>query len=675
MLRPTLLSLSLTLVTLPVSSADDLSDLMSMSLEELSMLDVTMKTASKFSQKLSDIPASVYVLDGERILRSGAQTIPEALALVPGLNVTKFNETEFFVSARGFHDGLYNKMLVMLDGRSLSSPMYGGVYWTDIDYVLADIDRIEVLRGPGGAIWGGNAVNGVINIITKSTEQTQGSYVQATSASFGEYNASLRHGFNLANGSTGRVFIKSREAKSYPSEQHYVRKNETVGLVLEKGSQTEHWTFRAGAEQDKFDMPLTHYQFSGGSYSSQNQSIEEIESHSVYAQLEYTRSSDRLQSRYMIWAQQNLDEALDAPGRYRTLDLDGSFTLKIDSQHNLLFGGGYRLADIDFTHTYNNTDINDIPAYVRIARTDNETDSILNGFVQLESQWSERFSTVAGAKVEYFEHTYTLASSPQLRATYQLDGTNSVWAGVAKAHVSPSYMETHTDYYSVYYDGDYYISASYSDPNMALETVESAELGYRYMGDQTEIDLVAFVKHHDNARNSDFIKLDQQFDIYVVNDRYEANSHGLELGASMYVSPKWRLFGSYTFLTLDQKLSQSPVSEFYQENYYDVEQQHMASVQSLWTINSQWQLDLVLKGQIIEYAAEYEDPQSSNYSHVPNVLAMDARVGWQKSKKWPKIELMIQNIGEKDGYVRDYSQYNSGYQAEQRIHARLSHEF
>ena len=166
--RQVCLGLALTTPVFVFAQENSLDQLMSMSLEELSMLDVEMETASKVTQKLTDIPSSVYVLSNERIQRSGAKSIAEVLALVPGLKVTKFNETSWFVSTRGFHDGLYNKMLVMMDGRSLFSPVYGGTYWSDVDYVLADIERIEVLKGPGGTIWGGNAVNGVVNIITKS---------------------------------------------------------------------------------------------------------------------------------------------------------------------------------------------------------------------------------------------------------------------------------------------------------------------------------------------------------------------------------------------------------------------------------------------------------------------------------------------------------------------------
>lgn len=674
MRRPTLLALSIVFASQPSIAADDLSELMSMSLEDLAMLDVTMETASKFSQELSDIPAAVYVLDGERIMRSGVRSIAEALMLVPGLNVTKFSETEFFVSARGFHDGLYNKMLVMMDGRSLFSPVYGGVYWTDIDYVLQDIDRIEVLRGPGGSIWGGNAVNGVINIITKKSSDTLGSYAQGTYADGGDYSASARHGFTLDNGIEGRVYVKAKESQSLPEQDYYVRQNQSFGLVLEESLDTAHWRFRAGAEQDGFDMPLTYYQFTDQGSTGYRQTMAEVESHSAYLQLELDLDSDALQSNYSIWAQRYEDEALDAPARYTTFDLDASFAWSISDEDTLLFGGGYRLVDIDFTHTYSNTNLYDIPSYIRVSKTSREVDSIVNGFVQLQNSWSERLSTVAGLKVEYFEHTYETALSPQLSANYQINSRHSVWAGMAKANVAPSYMNTNTDYYSVYYwDGSHYISASYS-ADLEMESVTSHEIGYRYDGDRFELDVTLFTNQHENVRGTEFISYGAVFDVNVINDHYEATSYGLEVASGVEVTERWQLYGSYTYFSLDESLTEAPMGEA-QENYYDIEHQHLFTLQSLWTINPQWQFDLLLKGQILQYAPEYEDPASSFYSHVPNYMAVDARVSWQRTPSWPQVELVMQNVGEKEGYVADFSQYSSGHRYEQQVYVRLSHEF
>lgn len=259
--RPVCLGLALTTPACVMGQENSLDQLMSMSLEELSMLDVEMETASKVAQKLTDIPSSVYVLSNERIQRSGAKSIAEVLMLVPGLKVTKFNETSWFVSTRGFHDGLYNKMLVMMDGRSLFSPVYGGTYWSDVDYILADIERIEVLKGPGGTVWGGNAVNGVVNIITKSASDTQGTYISGLASNTDNYEISVRQGLSLNADVNARAFYKYREEPSYRSNESEKWKAQSAGMVFQPSDAEQHWSLRIGGEKSFYESELYSVQY------------------------------------------------------------------------------------------------------------------------------------------------------------------------------------------------------------------------------------------------------------------------------------------------------------------------------------------------------------------------------------------------------------------------------
>ena len=144
------------------------------------LFSATVTSVSKTSEKLMDAPAAVYVLTNEDIMRSGATSIPEALRLVPGVQVARVNANSWAISIRGFNGTLDNKLLVLIDGRTVYDPLFSGVYWDIQDTVLEDIDRIEVIRGPGAALWGANAVNGVINIITKKAQDTQGNLASAT---------------------------------------------------------------------------------------------------------------------------------------------------------------------------------------------------------------------------------------------------------------------------------------------------------------------------------------------------------------------------------------------------------------------------------------------------------------------------------------------------------------
>ncbi|NOT44712.1 MAG: TonB-dependent receptor [Acidobacteria bacterium] len=205
----------LVLATEP-AGAQTSSDLTQFSIEELSTVEVT--TVSKRPRRLADSAAAVHVITRQDIRQSGATTLPELLRLVPGVHVARIDANKWAVGIRGFNDRFANKLLVMVDGRSVYTPLYSGVYWEALDTVLEDIERIEVVRGPGATLWGANAMNGVINIITRSARRTTGTHVQAAGGSVEPLAGEVRHGTTLEGRGAVRVFAKygSREAHARP---------------------------------------------------------------------------------------------------------------------------------------------------------------------------------------------------------------------------------------------------------------------------------------------------------------------------------------------------------------------------------------------------------------------------------------------------------------------------
>src|SRR5260221_12503971 len=177
-----------------------------MSLEELMNLDVT--SVSKQSEPYGQAPAAIQVITQDEIRRSGASSIPEALRLADNLEVAQKNSHDWGISARGFNTDLANKLLVLVDGRTVYTPLYSGVFWDVQDYLLEDIDRIEVISGPGGTLWGANAVNGVINVTTKSAKDTQGVYVEGGGGSIFQDFGSARYGGTLGSNVYFRVYGK-----------------------------------------------------------------------------------------------------------------------------------------------------------------------------------------------------------------------------------------------------------------------------------------------------------------------------------------------------------------------------------------------------------------------------------------------------------------------------------
>src|SRR5882672_4898997 len=182
------------------------ADLADLSIEELSNIQVT--SVSKHAERLADAPASIFVITGEDIRRSGATRLAEALRLAPNLEVARASASSYAISARGFNNTIDNKLLVLIDGRTVYTPLFSGVFWDAQDVMLEDVERIEVISGPGAALWGANAVNGVINVITRRSSDTQGGYAYARSGNL-ERGYGARYGGTLGADGSYRVYGRS----------------------------------------------------------------------------------------------------------------------------------------------------------------------------------------------------------------------------------------------------------------------------------------------------------------------------------------------------------------------------------------------------------------------------------------------------------------------------------
>jgi len=215
-IAPLLTIIFLALAPLNADGPKGVRDLADASLEDLMNIEVT--TVSKKEQKLSQAPAAIYVITREDIRRSGMTAIPDLLRMVPGLQVGQMQAGAWGVSARGFNSQNSDKMLVLVDGRSIYSPIDKGVFWDEQDIPLEDIERIEVIRGPGATMWGANAVNGVVNIITKKAKDTQGS-LAAASAGAGQLGAELRFGGSLGGDGYYRIFSKYTDGENLNAGQ------------------------------------------------------------------------------------------------------------------------------------------------------------------------------------------------------------------------------------------------------------------------------------------------------------------------------------------------------------------------------------------------------------------------------------------------------------------------
>src|ERR1700730_5651780 len=201
-------------VALPAWPQQNPVNLMDQSLEDLMNIKVT--SVSKTEQKMCQVAAAIFVITQEDVKRSGATNIPDLLRMVPGLDVAQINSNNWAISARGFNRQFENKLLVLIDGRAVYTPLIGGVNWDTQDVPLEDIDRIEVIRGAGATLWGANAVNGVINITTKKAADTQGGLITAGGGSEGQALATAQFGGSIRGNTSYRIFAKYLNHDSLP---------------------------------------------------------------------------------------------------------------------------------------------------------------------------------------------------------------------------------------------------------------------------------------------------------------------------------------------------------------------------------------------------------------------------------------------------------------------------
>ena len=327
-------------------------DLTRISIEDLMMIEIT--SAAKKEQRAEDVAAAVFVITQDDIRRSGLRSLPELFRLVPGMQVAHVNSSMWAVSARGFNDVFSNKLLVLIDGRSIYNHGFSGVFWEGEDLMLQNIDRIEVIRGPGGTVWGANAMNGVINIVTKSALDTTGTAFAVSAGTFERDQASVRHGGSVG-GLAYRVFSQwsdhgdSRDATGAPANDRWSSLATGGRADWSRGGNAvmAHGTFTTGESH-----PQWHQLFSPSSGTPPStDGVSDVRSSVFMGRWGHTRpdgslfqvqafSTTRLRDEATLWNRENIH---DVELQYRT---------SLGARHDLVAGGGYRDDDVATRPTF-----------------------------------------------------------------------------------------------------------------------------------------------------------------------------------------------------------------------------------------------------------------------------------------------------------------------------------
>ncbi len=538
----------------PARAAADLFD---RTIEELGELRVT--SVSRRSEPMKETASAIYVITAEDIRRSGYNSIPEILRLAPGVEVAREGAHSWTISIRGFNSDLSNKLLVLIDGRSVYSPLYAGVFWDAQDTLLQDIERIEVISGPGGTMWGANAVNGVINIITRSATETNGFLMELGTGDEQQAVIGLRHGWSLSKDLATRVYAKYSEHE--PSLQ-----------MSGDNGVDESRTARAGFRMDWERDNNTDVTLQGDVYTSELGAFlpgsftlgtlpgpefegdVDIAGHNLLA-----RWLHRLDGDATLQFQGYYDHtARDIPNifdeRRDTLDLDFQHQFRYGTRHNIIWGAGFRLTSDRLKNTI-------FAAFV----PDERTDRTYSLFAQDEiALIPDRLFLTVGTKLQKNDYT-DFELQPNLRINWMASERQSLWAAVSHAVRIPARLNTDLRLtVPVSVPGlpvPLYVNVS-GNENFRSEDLTATEVGYRFgISQDLSLDVSLFYNQYDNLQTQEAGPISAVGDPpeylllpATLQNGMEGDTSGGSLVVNWQPLAAWRLQFQYDYLDMDLSL-------------------------------------------------------------------------------------------------------------------------
>ena len=582
---------AITLTTLAAqASAQSIEDLQHMSIDELANVDVT--SASKTAQPLSDAPTAIYVITHDDIVRSGATSIPEILRLAPNLQVYQTSASNYVVTARGFSgnntaQAFSDKLLVLIDGRSVYTPLFSGVYWDMQTVPPEDIERIEVISGPGATLWGANAVNGVVNIITRKSADTQGGFVEIGGGNQ-QANALIQYGGRVGADLTYRVY----------AQESWTNDTQTATGA----SAGDHWNKpQGGLRLDWTPTNVDDVLFEGDDYSgdeAQAGGDEIIAGGDVLGRWNHAfadGSALQLQTYF-----DHVERATVGGGQFvvNTYDADLQHSFNLGDRNAIVWGGGLRLVQyrIDGTPSL---------FFVPPARTLD----LSNGFVQDSISITPATTLVLGVKVE--DDPYSGVSAlPSARLALKPTDTSLIWAAVSRAIRSPTPFDTDV----VEKIGAMTGLTGTSD--FLPEKLTAYEVGARLQpAPRLSFSVSAFYNVYDDLRTIEPASPGGFFPLHWGN-LMKGDTYGVEAWGDYRLTPWWRVSASYDWLHED--LSFAPgASQILGVAQAGDDPSQQASLRSSMNLGPKVTLDADLR-----YVGALPNP------YVPAYAEMNARVAW-----------------------------------------------
>ncbi len=625
--------ISAALFSTPILAEESVDAYLDLELEDLLSMEVT--SVSKKKQRLNEVAAAAYVITQDDIRRSGVTSIPEALRLAPGIQVAKMDSNKWAISSRGFNAQFANKLLVLIDGRSVYTPSYSGVYWEVQDTMLEDIDRIEVIRGPGATVWGANADNGVINIITKQASETQGGLLVAGAGNEEKALTSLRYGAELGEQTFGRIYLK------------YNDRDSSFAPSLDEQAGDDWNTLRAGFRVDGVLSASNQWTLQGDVYGTDQNHIyqhtwldpSEPANTPPYNDLNvadnFESSGWNLQGRWeqrlsegssatlQVYFDHNERKEAVLEQRNDTLDIDFQHQFSSLEGHDIVWGLGYRRIQDDFGNTFS----------VSLS-PEEQTSDLFSTFVQDEIELTpETLRLTLGSKFEHNDYT-GFEVQPSARLLWLPKEGHTLWSSVSRAVRTPSRVEDSVSIVTrIIPIGPPPIPPMIltvnGDEDFEAEELTSIELGYRVQpAERLSLDLALFYNQYKNLATFEPASLTE----IIFDNKQEATSRGLELAVDWHLLEWWRLQANYSYIEIEQETASDSADQMSGPVVEGSSPKHQLSLRSAMDFSNEWSLDL--------WAYYVDELVASSFSStpIPSYTSLNTRLAW---RPWEDMELSL----------------------------------
>ncbi len=590
-------------------------------------------TVTRTTSTVGQSAAAVFVITPEMIQRSGALTIPELFKMVPGMDVAQVNASTWAISARGFSSAygatFQNNLLVQVDGQSVYNPIFAGVFWDTVDYPLQDIERIEVIRGPGGSVWGANAVNGVINIITKPASETQGGFFSAGGGTSQQGFGEIRYGGKAGDDTYYRVYGKGLS-----------RDNDFDTM----GDPNDAWTVgRGGFRVDSHPNDPNRFTLQGDYFYSDARSFSESATPapphftSQFSEISnggsilgrWTHqvapdSSWTLQSYWNYSTRSSFENSLNL--RWSTFDLDFQHEVPIADNQKFNYGLEYRL---------NDSFLGPSPGSTFFGST-RSSESVFSGFMQDQiTLVPDRLILTLGSKLEY--NTYSgFEYQPSGRLLWSPTSRQSVWAAISRAVRTPDAFERDTTLLAKLPGTTGETAEIAPNTDIDSETVLAYELGYRaQVTDTVALDTAAF--YNDYTKISILVPSSSALIPLIFDNKMRGKSYGIEFGGTWKPVDWWQIRTAYTLQQI--QLHAQPGLAANLTSLYDASSKetphNQLFLQSSWDLPHHVQVDLI--GRYVERTGGF----TGTTEGIPSFITVDARLAWK-----PRENLEVSVVGQ-----------------------------